>query len=231
MITRAILPSLLVLFCCQAPCRAEILTCVGPKGEVYFTDRDCPSGFSLSAAVPATPAAAGKTPFEDERSRNCLYISLMAGDEVNAAIANVERVLVALKKNDDLQLVAAWDACYSQLKERKSAVASAPATEAAQPPSRPENVDRTDPACRQGEFSTEDSVSSYDVYFTNSSDRKCTMVKAYCLCSLSFGAYQQSKDIAVTGNFAPGKKTMIASISPTGPTGGGIDWSWCKFKH
>jgi hypothetical protein len=231
MITKVVLPALLVLLCSRAPCRAEILTCVGPEGEVYFTDRECPSGFSLSTAVPATPAAAGKTPFEDERSRNCLYISLMAVDEVNAAIANVERVLVALKKNHDPRLVVAWDACHSQLQERKSALASALATDAVPPPSRPGDVDGTDPACRQGEFSTENRVSSYDVYFTNSSDRKCTVVKAYCLCSLSFGAYKQSKEIAVTGNFAPGGKAMIASVSPTGPTGGGIDWSWCKFKH
>jgi hypothetical protein len=155
----------------------------------------------------------------------------MTADELGEAVVNVERVLLSLKESADQAAAAIWDTCLSRLKARRSALAPAPAPELAKDPS-PSVGDRSpDPACREGEFTTENGYSSYDVYFTNSSGRKCTMVKAYCLCSLSYGAYKQSKDISVNGSFSPGEKTRLASVSLSGPTGGGVDWSWCKFRH
>lgn len=175
--TGMLLAFLFLLLTFPAPGRSEISNCIGPQGELLFTDRECPPGYSLQGTTPATPSDAGGSGPEGEG---------------------------------------------------ESALSAAGASDALPPGAK----DRAgDPVCREGIFSTENHATSYDVYFTNASREECRTVSAYCLCSVSFGLYRQSREITVTGSFAAGARTRIASISPTGPSGGGIDWSWCKFRN
>ena len=221
-----LLPALL---CFPVPCRSEINTCIGFNGELYFTDRECPPGFSLSTSVPATPSALEKDPFEDEWFRFCQYISVMTVDEVDAAIATIEKIRTSFKEKSSSVSSTQWETCFSRLTSQRSTLTSNRTPADVKPRSLPEKDSPTHSVCREGILSTENHSQYYDVYFTNSSKNACQTVKAYCLCSV--GAYEQSREIMIKGRFAPGAKIKLTSISTTGPAGRDIAWSWCKFKY
>ncbi len=141
---------LLLVLSIPLPCRAEILKCVGPKGEIYFTDRGCPAGYSLETSAPTSPAEPGTGLYEREWSRFCESISLMTAEEAGAARASVEKLLPGIRDFNDPSLYAKWEACFSQLKARGGAQTPTPAAEPERTPLLPGRGNPDDPTCREG---------------------------------------------------------------------------------
>lgn len=208
---------------------SQIRRCVGPAGQLHFTDRDCPDGFAEVSSLAASERAIAE-PNAEDWERSCRYVSMMTSAEAATAIAAVDGVLAALRAGGDAVSVERWAACRAELARKSGAPAPPPERDGARPRPNQEPGQVGAEVCVAGAFDTENGVSSFDAYFTNHSAGGCRTVSAYCLCSVSFGAYRQSREFTVAGRFAPGERTFAATVPVTGPTAGGIDWSWCRLR-
>jgi len=177
------------------PAHALIRKCVGPGGDVKFTNSACPEGYVQEASRAASqPTSAG----EAEDPDICRFSSILAAEEVAPAIAEAESALAQAKEKGDDDLALYWQDCLGGIRQREVELQSrarSPAEESA-----PED-------CREGTFDYREG----GVYFTSSTRAPCTGVRAVCTFDV-----RESQRVTGTERGILGNRRTEGSTTTTG---------------
>lgn len=157
---------------------ATMRKCVGPGGEVRFTNQECPEGFTLEASRPAsTPSAGGET----DEPYICKFSSILASTEIVSALAEAEGSLAEAKAKGDADSTRYWSNCLEQIRLRQTAL---------QTPTQPLADEGAPAECADGTFDYREG----GIYFSNSTRYPCSRLRATCTFEV-----RESQRVTTTG--------------------------------
>jgi hypothetical protein len=139
--------------------------CVGPNGDVRFTNLECPEGYVLEASRAASPPS---TSSDEDEPYICRFSSILTSTEIVSAVTEAEGSLELAREKGDDEAARYWQNCLKQIQQRETALQS---------PAPPPAAEESAPAgCSEGTFEYKEG----GMYFTSSTRSPCTGVKAVC---------------------------------------------------
>jgi hypothetical protein len=174
---------LLFLLFSAVSASADIKKCVGPSGELKYTDRECPAGYTLAGAQETLRSS---MPSPDE-PYICKFSNIISSHEIKDAIAEAESSLRKAMVEGTPASVSYWDDCLARLSAREETFHSEPAAQ--EEPKR----DPVREWCTNGSFRIEkESIffEKYDVIFSNYSLSACRQINILCSYSFTDAHYQ-----------------------------------------
>ncbi len=166
---------IMVLAMLSSSAGAEMRKCVGPGGDVRFTNQECPEGYTLEASRPATERSSPEEPYI------CRFSSTLASTEVVSALTEAENSLAEAKAKGDADSARYWQNCLDQIRLRQAALQTPP----------PAPAEEQAPAeCTEGTFDYRED----GIFFTSATRSPCVGVKATCTFEI-----RESHRITTTG--------------------------------
>jgi len=149
----------------SSPAVGMVKKCVGPDGDVRFTNQECPEGYVLEASRAASPPS----PSDDEDEPYiCRFSSQLMSSEIVSALTEAESSLALARDKGDENSARYWQNCLEQIRQRETVLQS--------PAPPPAAEDSAPVGCSEGTFEYKEG----GMYFTSSTRSPCTGVRAVC---------------------------------------------------
>lgn len=149
-----------------AAARGEIKKCVGPGGETVIVNTECPAGYRVEHAIPASEPSSAE-PYI------CRFADILSTAEIEGALAEASGSVTEARSRRDGKAEQYWAKCLEDLRRRQQSLHSrdqgipAPATE---------RVEERPPPCAEGEFEYKEGA----VFFASSRRGACQGLRAQC---------------------------------------------------
>jgi hypothetical protein len=148
----------------SSPAVGVMKKCVGPDGDVRFTNLECPEGYVLEASRAASPPT---TSSDEDEPYICRFSTILTSSEIVSAATEAEGSLKLAKEKGDDESVRYWQNCLEQIRQRETALQS---------PVPPPAEENAPVECSEGTFEYKEG----GMYFTSSTRSPCTGVRAVC---------------------------------------------------